>query len=261
MNKENVKIQSLRELAAQGLSCEVLLWVGCAGAFDERYKQVMRAFVKLLQLAKVHFGILGEEEGCTGDPARRAGNEFLFQLRATANIEVLNRYKIKKVVTSCPHCFNTIKCEYPALGGTYEVLHHSQYLYQLVKEGKILLKAPDKDTPVVYHDSCYLGRANDVYEPPRALLKAYSSSLLEMRRGRAHALCCGAGGAQMFKEAEPGKKEISTERTEEALATGAQVIASACPFCMTMLSDGVKAKNANVAVKDIAELLLEKADA
>ena len=230
----------LADLSVRGAPCDVLLWVGCAGAFDERYKKVMQAFVKLLHLAQVRFAVLGAEERCTGDPARRAGNEFLFQMQAMANIETLNRHKVKKIVTACPHCLNTLKNEYPELGGHYEVFHHSEYLHQLVKANKIPLRPPAEDTPVVYHDSCYLGRVNDVYEPPRALLKAYSRAVLEMRRSRRHSLCCGAGGAQMFKEAEKGRKEVSAERAEEALATGAKVVASACPFCMTMLGDGVE---------------------
>ena len=257
MTEQADPIKQLRDTPGAA-SYDVLLWVGCAGAFDERYRRVMQAFVKLLRLAGVRFAVLGEEESCTGDPARRSGNEFLFQMRALSNIETLNRYGVKKIVTSCPHCMNTLKNEYPALGGQYEVLHHSEYLHGLVKEGKIPLHEPES-TPVVYHDSCYLGRTNGIYESPRALLKVYSSSLLEMRRSRNRSLCCGAGGAQMFKEAEPGHKEISTERAEEALTTGASVVASACPFCMTMLSDGLQKKNENVAVRDIAELLLDRA--
>jgi heterodisulfide reductase subunit D len=253
------KVPTVAELAAAGQIPDVLFWVGCAGSFDDRYKNVTRAFVKILNKLNINFAVLGQEESCTGDPARRAGNEFLFQMQAMSNIQVLNGYEIKKIVTACPHCFNTIKNEYPALGGVYDVVHHSQFLQQLINDGKIVLKGGGefKGKRITYHDSCYLGRANGIYEAPREVLEALDAELVEMKRVKAKGLCCGAGGAQMWKEPEPGKKDVNVERAEEALATGAQTIAVACPFCMVMLSDGVKAKNkeAEVAVVDLAELI------
>lgn len=254
-------VPTVAELKAKGESPEVLFWVGCAGSFDDRYKRVTRAFVKILDEVKVKFAVLGTEESCTGDPARRAGNEFLFQMQAMSNIQVLNGYGIKKIVTACPHCFNTIKNEYPELGGNYEVIHHSTFLQQLINDGKIKLEGGGsfKGKKITYHDSCYLGRANNIYEAPRSVLEALDADLVEMKRCRTTGLCCGAGGAQMFKDAEKGKKEINVERTEEALATGATTIAVACPFCMTMMSDGVKSneREADVKVKDLAELIAE----
>ncbi len=253
------KIPTMAEMAASGQSPEVLFWVGCAGSFDERYKAVTQAFVKILNQVGVSFAVLGPEEACTGDPARRAGNEFLFQMQAVANIQVLNAYEVKKVVTACPHCFNTLKNEYPALGGNYEVIHHSQFLQQLINEGKVVLKGGGefKGKKITFHDSCYLGRANEVYEAPREVIKALDVELVEMKRCRTKGLCCGAGGAQMFKEPEPGNKDVNVERTEEALATGAQTIAVGCPFCLTMMTDGVKHKNreAEVKVYDLAEMI------
>lgn len=251
----------MAELAAKGETPEVLFWVGCAGSFDERYKRVTKAFVKILQSVDVKFAVLGTEETCTGDPARRAGNEFLFQMQAMNNIQVMNGYGIKKVVTACPHCFNTIKNEYQELGGIYEVIHHSVFLQQLINEGKIKLKEGGtfKGRKITYHDSCFLGRANNIYEAPRAVLEMLDADLVEMKRCRTKGFCCGAGGAQMFKEPEPGRKDINVDRTEEALATGADTIAVACPFCMTMMTDGVKNKDreAEVKVKDLAELIAE----
>ncbi|MDV3309782.1 MAG: (Fe-S)-binding protein [Cyclobacteriaceae bacterium] len=252
----------MAELAAQGKSPEVLFWVGCAGSFDDRSKRVTRAFVKILQVLNINFAVLGTEEGCTGDPARRAGNEFLFQVQALNNIQVLNGYNIRTIVTTCPHCFNTIKNEYPQLGGNYSVEHHSTFLQRLIQEGRIVLKEGGsfQGRRITYHDSCYLGRANQVYEAPRDVLAALDADLVEMKRSRSRGLCCGAGGAQMFKEPERGKKDINVERTDEALETGADTIAVACPFCMTMMRDGVKAreKEATVSVKDIAELIAER---
>ena len=251
----------MADLAASGDAPEILFWVGCAGSYDDRYKRVTKAFVKILNEVGVKFAVLGTEESCTGDPARRAGNEFLFQMQAAANIEVLNGYEIKKIVTACPHCFNTIKNEYPELGGSYEVIHHSTFLQQLINEGKIKLSGGGafKGKKITYHDSCYLGRANNIYEAPREVLEALDADLVEMKRCRTKGFCCGAGGAQMFKDAEPGKKEVNIDRTEEALATGAKTIAVACPFCMTMMSDGVKnkEKESEVKVKDLAELIAE----
>lgn len=256
-----MNVPTIAELAAKGESPDILFWVGCAGSFDERYKRVTKAFVKILNSVNIKFAVLGTEESCTGDPARRAGNEFLFQMQAMSNIQVLNGYGVKKIVTACPHCFNTIKNEYPELGGNYEVIHHSEYLQQLITDGKITVEGGGsfKGKKITYHDSCYLGRANDIYEAPRSVLEALDADLVEMKRCRTTGLCCGAGGAQMFKDAEKGNKEINIERAEEALATGATTIAVACPFCMTMMIDGVKNKEreADVKVKDLAELIAE----
>jgi heterodisulfide reductase subunit D len=256
-----MNVPTMAELAAKGESPEILFWVGCSGSFDDRAKRVTKAFVKILNAVGIKFAVLGTEESCTGDPARRAGNEFLFQMQAMSNIQVLNGYNIKKIVTACPHCFNTIKNEYPELGGTYEVIHHSTYLQQLINEGKIKLAEGGsfKGKKITYHDSCYLGRANNIYEAPREVLQALDADLVEMKRCRTTGLCCGAGGAQMFKEPEKGNKDINVERAEEALLTGASTIAVACPFCMTMITDGVKSKEkeAEVKVKDLAELIAE----
>ncbi len=256
-----IKIPTVADLAAKGEKPDVLFWVGCAGSYDDRYKNVTRAFVKILNKVGVNFAVLGPEESCTGDPARRAGNEFLFQMQAMSNIQVLNGYEIKKIVTACPHCFNTIKNEYPELGGDYDVLHHSEFLQQLIDEGKISLAdgGTYKGKKISFHDSCYLGRANNIYEAPRKVIEALDAELVEMKRCKTKGLCCGAGGAQMFKDAEKGNKEINIERTEEALATNAETIAVACPFCMTMMSDGVKnkEKESEVKVKDLAELIAE----
>jgi Fe-S oxidoreductase len=254
-------VTTMAEWASRGETPEVLFWVGCAGSFDDRAKRVTKAFVKILNSINVKFGVLGTEEACTGDPARRAGNEFLFQMQAMNNIQILNGYGIRKIVTACPHCFNTLKNEYPELGGTYEVIHHSTYLQQLINEGKIKLEGGGsfKGKKITYHDSCYLGRANNIYEAPREVLQALDADLVEMKRCRTTGLCCGAGGAQMFKEPEKGNKDINIDRAEEALATGAKTIAVACPFCMTMMTDGVKnkEKEAEVTVKDLAELIAE----
>ena len=252
----------MADMMAVGEEPEILFWVGCAGSFDDRYKRVTIAFVKILNHAGIKFAVLGTEESCTGDPARRAGNEFLFQMQAVSNIQVLNGYNVKKIVTACPHCFNTLKNEYPDLGGNYEVIHHSTFLQQLINEGRV--KPADgqafKGRKITYHDSCYLGRANKVYEAPREVLAALDADFVEMKRVRANGLCCGAGGAQYFKDAEPGNKEINIERVQEALATGADTIAVACPFCMTMMSDGVKNQNRedSVRVYDLSELVAEK---
>lgn len=253
------KVPTMADMAMQGETPEILFWVGCAGSFDDRYKKVTIAFAKILNRVGIKFAVLGTEESCTGDPARRAGNEFLFQIQATMNIQVLDGYGIKKIVTACPHCFNTLKNEYPALGGNYEVLHHSEYLQQLINDGKVKMAEGGsfKGKKITYHDSCYLGRANEVYEAPRAVLEALDAELVEMKRCRTKGLCCGAGGAQMFKEPEKGNKDINVERIEDALETGAQTIAVACPFCMVMMSDGVKNKEKEDSVKvyDLAELI------
>lgn len=254
-------IPTMADLAAKGETPEILFWVGCAGSFDDRAKRVTVAFVKILNSVGIRFAVLGTEETCTGDPARRAGNEFLFQMQAMNNIQVMNGYGVKKIVTACPHCFNTLKNEYPELGGNYEVVHHSTLLQELIDQGKIKLSDSNsfKGKKITYHDSCYLGRANNIYEAPRVVLEALDADLVEMKRCRTTGLCCGAGGAQMFKEPEAGRKDINIERTEEALQTGATTIAVACPFCMTMMNDGVKnkEKEGQVSVKDLAELIAE----
>ena len=283
--KRQLTVPTVADLAAQGRTPEILFWVGCAGAFDDRYKRVTRAFARILEHVGTDYAVLGLEETCTGDPAKRAGNEFLFQMQALQNITTLNGYGIKKIVTACPHCFNTIKNEYPALGGTYEVIHHSTYLQQLIDAGQVGVRGGEsfRGRRITFHDSCYLGRANNIYEAPREVLAALDADLVEMKRSRANGLCCGAGGAQMWKEAEPGRKEINIERAEEALATlsGAaaaldnlrgveteraapgphdlqgSIIAVSCPFCMTMMSDGVKnqEQESRVQVFDLAELI------
>lgn len=256
-----MNVPTMAELVARAESPEILFWVGCAGSFDDRYKRVTKAFVTILSAVGIKFAVLGTEEGCTGDPARRAGNEFLFQMQAMNNIQVLNGYGIRKIVTACPHCFNTIKNEYPELGGNYEVIHHSVFLQQLIEGGMIRMKEGGsfKGQKITYHDSCFLGRANNIYDAPRAVLESLDADLVEMKRCRTRGFCCGAGGAQMFKEPEPGRKDINIERTEEALATGAGTIAVACPFCMTMMSDGVKnkEKESSVKVRDLAELIAD----
>lgn len=253
------QIPRMAELAAQSKEPEVLFWVGCAGSYDARAQKVSLAFAKILNQAGIDFAILGKEESCTGDPARRAGNEFIFQMVALQNIEMLNLYKVKKIVTICPHCFNILKNEYPELGGHYQVMHHTQFLQSLIDEGRIKLKGGGafEGKKITYHDSCYLGRANGVYKAPRAVLAALDNELVEMKRAKSGGLCCGAGGAQMWKEDEPGDQRINIERAEEALATGAEIIAVNCPFCLTMLSDGIKAKDKeDVPVYDLAELIL-----
>jgi Fe-S oxidoreductase len=249
----------MAELTAKGESPEILFWVGCAGSFDQRAQRITVAFATILDKVGIRYAILGKEEACTGDPVRRAGNEFLFQMMAYQNIQVLNNYGIKKIVTTCPHCFNVFRNEYPALGGQYEVIHHTVLLQQLLDEGRIRLKegGPFKGKRITYHDSCYLGRANHIYEAPRKVLEALDAELVEMKRCRSKGLCCGAGGAQMFKEEEKGSTRVNFERSEEALASGAGVIAAACPFCNTMLTDGVKHEEKEDAVKvlDVAELI------
>ena len=254
-----MQVPTMAEMAAKGESPEVLFWVGCAGSFDQRAQKITKAFTTILNKVGIRYAILGKEEMCTGDPARRAGNEFMFQMMANQNIQVLNGYNIKKIVTACPHCFNTLKNEYPELGGTYEVIHHASFLQQLIDEGKIKLIAGGsfKGKKITYHDSCYLGRANNIYDAPRKVLEALDAELVEMKRCRSNGLCCGAGGAQMFKEEEKGDTRVNFERAKEAIETGASVIAAACPFCNTMMTDGIKNSNKEeeVQVLDIAELI------
>ncbi len=259
-----IQVPLMADLAAEGKEAEVLFWVGCAGSFDDRAKKVTKAFVKILHHVGVKYAVLGPEEICTGDPARRAGNEFLFQMQAATNIETLNMYGVKKIITACPHCFNTLKNEYPVLGGTYEVIHHTTFLQQLINDGKIKMKEGGtfKGKRITYHDSCYLGRANNIYEAPRKVLEVLDAELVEMRRCKSRGLCCGAGGAQMFKEEENGKLRINQERTKDILESKVSVVAVGCPFCMTMMTDGVKGeeKQDSIEVKDIAELIAEAAD-
>ncbi|PJA09513.1 MAG: CoB--CoM heterodisulfide reductase [Flavobacteriales bacterium CG_4_10_14_0_2_um_filter_32_8] len=255
-----LKVPTMAEMMASEKQPDVLFWVGCAGSFDDRAKKITRAFVKILNKVGINFAVLGTEESCSGDPAKRAGNEFLFQMQAMTNIQVLNGYEIKKIVTTCPHCFNTIKNEYPELGGNYEVKHHTEFLQELINDGKLTIEGGSfNGKKITFHDPCYLGRANNVYEAPRLLLEKLDAELVEMKRCKSNGLCCGAGGAQMFKEAEKGDKEINIERTEEAIALKPDIIATGCPFCMTMMSDGIKLKDKETEVKvlDVAELIVQ----
>lgn len=255
---EQLTVPTMAELMAKGEKPEVLFWVGCAGSFDDRAKKITRSFVKILNHVGINFAILGTEESCTGDPAKRAGNEFLFQMQAMTNIQVLNGYEVKKIVTTCPHCFNTLKNEYPGLGGEYEVLHHSQFLQQLIENGRLKIEGGEfKGKKISFHDPCYLGRANDEYEAPRTLLEQLDADLVELKRCKAKGLCCGAGGAQMFKEAEAGTKEVNEERMEDVVEANPEIIAVGCPFCMTMMTDGVKLKEKEDSLKvyDLSELI------
>ncbi len=256
-----MSIKTIADYAATGETPEIVFWVGCAGSYDARAQRVTRAFCEILEKCGVKFAILGNEERCTGDPARRAGNEFLFQMTAAMNIETLSMHGVKRLVTACPHCFNALKNEYPALGGHYEVVHHTQFLQSLIADGRLRLAGGGtfKGRRVTYHDSCYLGRANEVYEAPRALLEALDVDLVEMKRSRANGLCCGAGGAQMWKEDEPGDQRINIARADEALSTGATAVAANCPFCITMLQDGMKAreKQDDVMVFDLSEMIVQ----
>jgi len=261
--ENKIKVPTMAEMTASGETPEVLFWVGCAGSFDDRAKKITKAFVKILNKAEIKFAVLGTEEACSGDPAKRAGNEFLFQMQAMMNIQVMNGYNVTRVVTTCPHCFNTIKNEYPKLGGKYEVLHHTELINNLLEAGRISVEGGQfKGKKITYHDPCYLGRGNDVYEAPRDVLGKIDTALVEMVRSRRNSLCCGAGGAQMFKEAEKGDKEIFVERTEDVLKTNANVVATGCAFCNTMLTDGVKRfnKESEVEVLDVAELIANAAD-
>jgi len=258
-----LEVKTMSDYAAGGEQPEILFWVGCAGSFDDRAKKITKAIVKILNHVGVKFAVLGTEESCTGDPAKRAGNEFLFQMQAMNNITVLNGYSVKKIVTGCPHCFNTLKNEYPSLGGNYEVIHHTQLVQELIDSGKLTVKGGAfKGSKITFHDPCYLGRANDVYEAPRDVISKLDVELAEMKRSKEKGFCCGAGGAQMFKEAEKGNKEVNIDRTEEALALDPNVIATGCPFCMTMMTDGVKHfnKEQQVKVMDVAELIAQAND-
>ena len=260
---ENLVVPTMAEMMAKGEQPDVLFWVGCSGSFDDRAKKITKAFVKILNKANVKFAVLGAEEGCTGDPAKRAGNEFAFQMQAMMNIQVLDGYEVKKIVTACPHCFNTLKNEYPGLGGKYEVVHHTQFLKSLLDEGKLTIEGGSfKGKRITFHDPCYLGRANKVYEAPRELIQKLDAELVEMKRSKQNGLCCGAGGAQMFKEPEKGNKDVNMERTDDALEIKPHIIAAGCPFCNTMLTDGVKFnhKEGEVQVLDIAELIANAQD-
>jgi len=258
-----MNVPTLAEFIAEEKKPEVLFWIGCAGSFDERAKKITKSFVKILQKAEVSFAVLGAEETCTGDPAKRAGNEFLFQMQAIKNIKVMNAYEVTRIVTTCPHCFNTLKNEYPSLGGKYEVMHHTTFINTLLKEERFTISGTFyKGKRITYHDPCYLGRANQVYEAPRKLIQKLDAELVEMKNCKSKGLCCGAGGAQMFKEPENGNKDINVERTEQAMETQPEIIAAACPFCNTMMSDGVKnkEKEESVEVQDIAELISKAED-
>ncbi len=255
---ETLTVPTVADMVAKGETPEVLFWVGCAGSFDDRAKKITKAIVKILNKCDVKFAVLGQEESCTGDPAKRAGNEFAFMMQAMQNIQVLNGYEIKKIVTACPHCFNTLKNEYPELGGNYEVVHHTQLINALMREGRLKVEGGSfKGKKITFHDPCYLARANDEYEAPREVLSKLDAELTEMKRSRANGLCCGAGGAQMFKESEAGKKEVFVERTEDALETKAEYVATGCPFCNTMMTDGVKhfEKENEIKVMDVAEMI------
>lgn len=263
MSENILHVPTMAEMMAKGEQPEVLFWVGCSGSFDDRAKKITKAFVKILNRANVKFAVLGAEESCTGDPAKRAGNEFLFQMQAMMNIQVFDAYEVKKIVTACPHCFNTIKNEYPELGGAYEVVHHTEFLKSLLDDGRLTIEGGQfKGKRITFHDPCYLGRANKVYEAPRELIQKLDAELVEMKRSRANGLCCGAGGAQMFKEPENGTKDINVERVDEAMEIKPDIIAAGCPFCNTMLTDGVKFnhKEGDVQVLDVAELIANAQD-
>jgi len=270
---EQLKVPTMAELMAEGKQPEILFWVGSAGSYDDRAKKISKAFVKILNKANVDFAVLGEEESNTGDVAKRAGNEFLFQMQAMMNIEVLNAYEVKRIVTCDPHSFNCLKNEYPSLGGNYDVVHHTQFIKELISSGRLTLEGNTyKGKRITFHDPCYLGRANSEYDAPREVLKNTNANLIEMKRHKNTALCCGAGGAQMFKEPEKGNMDINVLRTEDALETKPDIIATGCPYCNTMMTDGVKAKGPycntmmtdgvkakekenEISVLDIAELI------
>jgi Fe-S oxidoreductase len=261
MSKINVK--TCEQFSNEGKTPEILFWIGCSGSFDDRAKKITKAFIKILNHAKIDFAVLGKDESCTGDPAKRAGNEFLFQMQALSNIKVLNTYNIKKIVTTCPHCFNIIKNEYPELGGEYEIYHHTEFINNLINEGRFKIQGGSfQGKKITYHDPCYLGRANNIYNAPRNLIKKLDADLSELKRCKSNSLCCGAGGAQMFKEPEKGQKDVNIERTEEALKIEPDFIATGCPFCNTMMTDGIKnkEKEEEVKVMDLAEMIATAKD-
>ena len=258
MNMNKLSVKTMAEYFAEGKNPDILYWVGSAGSFDDRAKKITKAFVKILNKAQISFGVLGTEETSTGDAAKRAGNEFLFQMQAMMNIQVLNSYNVKHIVTTCPHAYNTFKNEYPSLGGKYKVHHHSEYIFELLKSNKIKVNKNLEGQKVTYHDPCYLGRANNVYDPPRELIRSLGVDFVEMKRNKRRSFCCGAGGAQMFKEAEKGTNEINIVRTQEAIETNAKIIATGCPFCNTMMTDGVKnLSEGKLETKDLAELIAD----
>jgi len=260
IKQKKIEVPVMADVFNKNQRPEYLFWVGSAGAFDDRYKKVTRDFIKILTYLEVDYAVLGTEETSSGDVARRAGNEMLFQMQALMNIELMNGYEVKKILTCDPHAFNTFKNEYPDLGGHYEVIHHTQFLKQQIDLGKLTFQKGFMSGKIItYHDPCYLGRANKEYKAPRKVLDALGIKRVEMPRNKSFALCCGAGGGQMFKEAEKGEKEVFIERTEEALNTGADMIATACPYCMVMLTDGIKYKNKEKDIKnfDIAELVAQ----
>ena len=253
-----LQVKTMAEFMQEGKEVDILFWVGSAGSFDDRAKKITKAFVQIMNKAGVNFGVLGTEESSSGDAAKRAGNEFLFQMQAMMNIEVMNAYNVKRIVTTCPHSYNTLKNEYKGLGGDYKVQHHTEFITELLSEGKLSITGNLNGKKVTYHDPCYLGRANNLYDIPRKLIKSLGIKLVEMKRNKRLSFCCGAGGAQMFKEPENGTQEININRTEEALSLNPDIIATGCPFCNTMMTDGVKAVDEGAAeVKDIAELIAE----
>lgn len=257
---EQFKVPTMAELVAEGKQPEIIFWVGCAGSFDQRAQKVTKAFIKILNSIGIDFAVLGTEEACTGDPARRAGNEFIYQMLAQQNIATLNGYEVEKIVTACPHCFNVLKNDYPQLGGNYDVMHHSSFLQSLINEGKLGVKGGEfKGKRITFHDSCYLGRANGIYEAPRDVLQSIDADLVEMSASKSKGLCCGAGGAQMWKEDEPGDQRINQKRAEQAVETNPDIVAVGCPFCSTMITDGIKEKNKGEEIKvlDLAELIAQ----
>jgi len=258
MTRRKIEVPVMSEVHAKGEQPEYLAWIGSAGAYDDRYKKVSRAFIKVLTHLKVSYAVLGIEEASSGDVARRSGNEMLFQMQAMTNIEILNGYGVKKILTCDPHAYNTFKNEYPDFGGHYEVWHHTQFLQKMIRENTLQLNSQVfKDQVMTFHDPCYLGRGNDEYQAPRDVLEATPARIKEMPRNKSFALCCGAGGGQMFKEAEKGDKEVFLERTEEALDTGAEIVVTACPYCMVMMTDGLKYKDREHDIRnlDIAEII------
>jgi heterodisulfide reductase subunit D len=261
MDDKKLNVPIMADLHAEGKKPEVLFWVGCAGSFDQRAQKITVAFCKILNSLNINYAVLGKEESCTGDPARRAGNEFLFQMQAQTNIATLNMYEVSRIVATCPHCFNIIKNEYSKLGlYDAQVMHHSQYLQHLIDEGNLKINGGAfEGKTITYHDSCYLGRSNNIYEAPRKILQELDATIAEMEESKSRGLCCGAGGAQMFKEDEKGDKRINTARTEQVLGTNASIVAANCPFCVTMLQDGIKEKEKqdSVMVLDLSELIVQ----
>ncbi len=253
-----IEVPLMSEVFARGHRPEFLFWVGCAGAYDARYMKVAKAFAVILNHVGADYAVLGAEESCTGDPARRAGNEMLFQMQALCNINTLKNYEVRKILCICPHCYNVFKNEYPDLGGHYEVVHYTTYLKEQFQKGALKInRSKIAGKSVTFHDPCYLGRGNNEYEAPRYLIEKLGLKHVEMKRNKSFALCCGAGGAQMFKDSEKGDKEVFIERTEEALETNTDIIATSCPFCMTMMTDGLKYKNREEDIEnlDLAELV------